>query len=163
MRDHDPSSITPRIKILLHKRNKLRRAGKMEEADHVAVKVNRQVARDRSTALAGTSDADTKRLCGLSRRTGNWNVNQQTISNIELNYIKDYFGVFTNIATNPEYDRSAVIKAAPRAPHRAVVIIFPVLNAGCKVPETRSLIGYCLHVYNVQFIFIFKFYMYICK
>ena len=57
----------------------------MQEADHITVKVNRQVARDRSTALAGASDADTKRLRGLLRRTGNWGVNKQTVSNIDLN------------------------------------------------------------------------------
>ena len=40
MRERDPSYITPRIKILLRKRNKLRRAGKIEQADYIAVKVN---------------------------------------------------------------------------------------------------------------------------
>ena len=30
-----------------------------------------------------------------------------------------------------------------------VVIILRFQNADCNVPETRSLIGYCLHVYNV--------------
>ena len=33
--------------------------------------------------------------------------------------------------------------------------IFRFLNAGCKERETRSLIGYCLHVCNAQFILIF--------
>ena len=48
-----------------------------------------------------------------------------------------------------------------------VVIILRFQNVCCNVPETRSLIGYCLHVimYNVQFILIqflfLKFHIYI--
>ena len=70
MRESDPSYITPRIKILLRKRNKLRRAGKMEQADYIAVKANRLIAHNRSTALAGASNTDTKQLWGLLKRTG---------------------------------------------------------------------------------------------
>ena len=43
--------------------------------------------------------------------------NKQTISNIDLNQINDYFA---NVATDPIYDRGKVIKAALRAPHRVV-------------------------------------------
>ena len=38
---------------------------------------------------------------------------------------------------------------------------FRFLNVGFSVPETRTLIGYCLHVYNVQFIL--KFHRYFCN
>ena len=116
MRERDPSYITPRIKILLRKRNKLRRAGKIEEADYIAVKVNPLIAHNRSTALAGSSNADAKQLCGLLKRTGTLGANKQTVFNIYPNQINDYFA---NIATDHDYDRSAVIKAALRAPHHA--------------------------------------------
>ena len=41
MRERDPSYVTPRIKLLLRKRNKLRRAGKIEHADCISAKINR--------------------------------------------------------------------------------------------------------------------------
>ena len=87
MRERDPSYIyiTPKINIFFRRRNKLRRAGKMEQADYIAVKVNRIIARSRSSALAGSSDTDTNRLCGLLRRTGNWGVNKQTVAHIDPN------------------------------------------------------------------------------
>ena len=56
-------------------------------------------------------------LWSLLKRTGNWGANKQTISNIDLNQINDYFA---NIATELDYDRDKVIKAALRAPHRVV-------------------------------------------
>ena len=62
MRERDPSYITPRIKILLRKCNKLRRAGRIEQADYTAVNINRLIARNRSTALAGAKNNDTKQL-----------------------------------------------------------------------------------------------------
>ena len=51
------------------------------------------------------------------KRTGNWGTNKETLSNIDLNQINDYFA---NIETDPVYDRGKVIKAALRAPHRVV-------------------------------------------
>ena len=52
MRERDPSYITPRIKLLLRKRIKLRRAGRVEHDDNLIVKINRGIARNRSSALA---------------------------------------------------------------------------------------------------------------
>ena len=72
MRERDPSYITPRIKTLLRRRNKLMRAGKTEHADHIAQKVNRLIAHSRSIALAGASNTDTRQLLSLLKRTGNW-------------------------------------------------------------------------------------------
>ena len=55
MRERNPSYITPCIKLLLHKRNKLRSAGKVEHADNHAVKINRCIARTRSSAYSNCS------------------------------------------------------------------------------------------------------------
>ena len=79
-------------------------------------KVNRVIAFNRRTALAGASDANTRRLWDLLRLTGNWGVNKQTVSNIDQNQIYDYF---VNAATELDYDRRAVINAALRALRRA--------------------------------------------
>ena len=62
MRERDPSYITPRTKLLLLKRNKLRRAGRVEHADNLAVKINRCIARNRSSALARAKHSDTRQL-----------------------------------------------------------------------------------------------------
>ena len=66
MRERDPSYITPGIKILLRKRNNLRRADKIEQADYMVVKVNRLIAHTRRTAS----------LWGLLKPTGNWGANK---------------------------------------------------------------------------------------
>ena len=89
----------------------------MEQADHIALKVNRLIAHNRSIALAGASNTDTRQLWSLLKRIGNWGANKQTISNIDLNQINDYFA---NIAIDPVCDRGKVIKAALRAHHRVV-------------------------------------------
>ena len=81
---------------------------------NIAVKINREMARNRSTVLAGASDTDIKRLWSLLRRTGISSVNKQTVSNINPKYpINDYVA---DIATDPDYDRSAVIKANATSP-----------------------------------------------
>ena len=118
MRERDPSYITQRIKILLRKRNKMRRTGKIEQADYIAV--NRLIVHNRSTALAGASNTDTKQLWGFFKRTGYWGANKQTVSNIHSNQINDYF---VNISTDTDYDLSAVIKVALRAPHHAAIFV----------------------------------------
>ena len=43
-------------------------------------------------------------------------MNKQTVSSTDPNQINDYFA---NIATDPDYDHSAVIKVALGAPHHA--------------------------------------------
>ena len=72
----------------------------MKQADYITVKVIYLIAYNRSTALAGASNTDTKQLWGLLKRTGNWGINMQTVSNIDSNQIKDYFA---SIATDPDY------------------------------------------------------------
>ena len=91
MRARDPSYITPRIKLLLRKRNKLRRAGNDEQADNIAVKTNNVTARYRSTALAGAGYKDTKQLWAMLKQTENWGGKKQLISNGDQNLINDHF------------------------------------------------------------------------
>ena len=64
----------------------------------IAVKINRLIARYRSTALAGANNKDTQQLWALLRKTGNWGVNKQSVSNIDVNVINDFFA---NIVTEP--------------------------------------------------------------
>ena len=72
MPEWDPAYITPRIKLDLQKRNKLRRTRKFEKADRIAVKINKQIACNRSTALSDMSNVDSKHLQAMFMQTGNW-------------------------------------------------------------------------------------------
>ena len=71
MCERDPPYVTPRIKLLLRKRNKLRRSGSCEEADNIARKINDLIARNRSQLLSGAATIDTIKLWSL-KNTGNW-------------------------------------------------------------------------------------------
>ena len=71
MRERDPPYVTPRIKLLLCKRNKLRRSGRCEEADTIARRINDQIARNRSQVLSGASTTYTKKLWSRLKNTGN--------------------------------------------------------------------------------------------
>ena len=52
MRISENPYITPTIKMLLRKRNKLRRSDKVTAADHLAVRINRLISQERSRALS---------------------------------------------------------------------------------------------------------------
>ena len=101
MSERDPSYVTPRIKLLLRKRKKLRRAGKIEHACCISVKINRLIAKNRSTALAGASNADTKQLWAILKKTGNGSAQKQTVTNLDPDQVNDYF---VGIATDSNYN-----------------------------------------------------------
>ena len=65
MRERDPSYIS----LLLRKRNKLRIAGLIDHDDNLAVKINRCIARNRSSALVGAKNSDTRQLWALLKHT----------------------------------------------------------------------------------------------
>lgn len=62
MRPRDPDFITPAIKLLLRKRNRLRRGGKFIEADALATKLNVLIRDVRSRRLDKMADASSKQL-----------------------------------------------------------------------------------------------------
>ena len=116
MKERDPAYITPRIKLLLRRRNKLWRAGKAEQADIIAVKLNKLIARNRSSALAAASNKDTRQLWALLKQTGNWGEKKQSIPNGDPNLINDHFA---SIVSDSSYNREAVIKASLQEVHNA--------------------------------------------
>ena len=109
MRERVPTYITPRIKLRLSRRNKLKRAGKAEQADIIAVKINKLIARNRSSALAAASNKDTRQLWALLKQTRNWGDKKLSIPNGDQNLINDHFA---SIASDSSYNREAVIKAS---------------------------------------------------
>ena len=50
--NREPSFVTPKIKILLRKRNKLRRAGKLARADKLSATVGKLIAKNQSRILS---------------------------------------------------------------------------------------------------------------
>ena len=79
----------------------------MSKQNCIALKINRLIVQNRSTALASANDKDTKELWALLRKTGNWCVNKQSVSNIDDNVINEFFA---NIATDPNYRCADVIQ-----------------------------------------------------
>ena len=69
MRERNPLYVAPRIKLIMRKRYKLRRADKAGQADNIAGKINKLIAHYRSAALSGASNRDTKKLCCLLKQT----------------------------------------------------------------------------------------------
>ena len=62
MRERDLPYVTTHIKLLLRKRNKLRRTGRYEKADNIARTFNDLIAYNSSQVLSGASTIDTKRV-----------------------------------------------------------------------------------------------------
>jgi len=65
----DPVFMTPLIKQLLKGRNKLRRSGKIEQANVLAEKINRLIAQERSRTLSRLDTAGPKKLWDAVRAT----------------------------------------------------------------------------------------------
>ena len=96
--------------MLLRKRNKLRRSGRAEQANHIALEINKLIAHNRSTARAGAEDTDTKQLWALLKQTGNWDSSEQAgLHRSDPNEINDFFA---DIASDPNYSRDFVMQAA---------------------------------------------------
>jgi len=89
----DPPFITPLIKQLLWKRNKLRRRGKTSQANTLAVKINSLIIQSRSQSLSKLSEATSKQLWAavkpsVSSKNGNSTLVDRILSDVEVN---DYF------------------------------------------------------------------------
>lgn len=95
------------------KRSQLRRAGSIEQADHLAGKIHWLVAGNRSAALADAKNTVTKQLWALLKETG---IKKQTVTDIDPNQINDYFA---SLATDPNYSCNNVVKAELQASHRS--------------------------------------------
>ena len=56
----------------------------------------------------------------MLRKTGNWDANKQSVSNIDVKVINDFFA---NIATDPNYSRADVIQTDPQPPQRPYIFL----------------------------------------
>ena len=72
---NDTPYITPPIRVLLRKRNKLLRPGKIDSAQSITIRIGKMIAGVRSKLLSKASTSDTKQLWQLLRSTRNWSRN----------------------------------------------------------------------------------------
>jgi len=67
----DPQYVTPLVKMLLKRHNRLRRQGRHDEANVVAQKINNLITTNRSSSLNKLSSASTKELWAAVNKTRN--------------------------------------------------------------------------------------------
>ena len=84
----DPSFVTPFVKSLLKKRNILRRAGRLTQADNLAIRINDIIVEGRSKTLTKAAASNIKELWALLKKTKNWGsrcAQQESLG--DVNYI----------------------------------------------------------------------------
>ena len=105
---NDPYFVSPLVKKLLRKRNKLCHRGKVAEAAALSVKINELVAENKQKLMEKASNGDTKTLWKAISTTSNTKKSQ-------YNLLADFDSVdtinehFTAIATDPDYDITSPI------------------------------------------------------
>ena len=104
----DPEYITPLVKGLLRKRYKLRRRGRVAEADVLAQKINQLIANVRSKRLSQLNNVSTKVLW----KNVNAHYRDAAVGNLrsllfDVNNACEYFA---NVSFDPTYDQANVAK-----------------------------------------------------
>jgi len=99
----DPAFITPLIKSLLKTRNKYRRSGLIEQANTLAVKINKPITQERSRSLERLDSAGPKKLWDVVRKnSGSNNRCSHHPLLADPNAVNDFFG---NISYDSSYKR----------------------------------------------------------
>lgn len=115
IRSTEPYYITPFIKSLLVRRNKLRRKGRINEADELASKINdliRQTQLDRLSKLSTSNTAELWKFV----RTKQGNASMNLSSNNLLSSPDDVNDFFAQISTDINYNISDVLSACDASP-----------------------------------------------
>ena len=103
MKAKDPAFITPNIKLLLHRRNKLRKLGRIEQADAIASKINKMIDYNRKQLLVNAECQDTAKLWSMLRRTNNWGARKSRLG--VCGSADDVNNYFATVATDNNYSR----------------------------------------------------------
>jgi len=98
----DPEFITPRVKAMLRKRNRLRRKGRLEEADSLAQQINTVITNGRSNALNKLETASTKELWNAVNKTRKSKVKGHAYTTLRDPDAVNTF--FATVATKDAYD-----------------------------------------------------------
>ena len=107
LRNHEPPYITPHIKLLLKKRNRLMRRGRTVEADTLSLNIGERIAKARSRLLSKATLKDTKQLWSLIKKS---NPSPSALTaNTETNLTADDLNRhFAKIATDCDYNEDAI-------------------------------------------------------
>ena len=114
IRSNEPYYITPLVKSLLDKRNRLRRTGRIHEADVVAETVNKMIVSLQAKRLSDLSTATPKELWNAVKSCSG----QSNTSNPQSEFLRNPNAVnqyFAKISTNDNYDISEVNKLRSNA------------------------------------------------
>ena len=109
LRAKSPFFLTPLISQLLRRRNRFMRAGKLDKAGDISVKVGKLLADRRAQMLADLNDRDTRQLWAAVNTSRNRSV-CNPLSHYgdrfaDANAINEHF---VEIATDPSYDRQQI-------------------------------------------------------
>ena len=103
----DPDFITPLVKSLLRRRNKLRNKGRISEADDLAVKINKLITDKQMRKLNKLTLAGTRELWAAVKKTAvSANMSENDILS-DPDKVNEYFA---NICTTDTYDINEVEK-----------------------------------------------------
>ena len=101
---NDPVFVTPMVKLLLKRRNKLRRKGRIIDSDELAQKINSLINENRSTSLSKLNNSNVKQLWAAVKHTrgstGYSNVNPHPLLH-DINAVNSHFAT---VSTKNEYD-----------------------------------------------------------
>jgi len=116
MRDKDPPYITPAIRILLRKRDKLTRRGQITQADLLSKKIGKAIERARANSLKKANASDTRQLWQVLRTSRNWSGKKRSNSSFNLSpdfnpTANDLNSYYAGVSTDPLYSQSAVADA----------------------------------------------------
>lgn len=104
----DPDYVTPFIKSLLRQRNRLRRKGRTDDADIIALKINSLITQNRATRLEKLSTATSKQLWDAVNKSRHHNADNGSLLLMrDPDAINDFFA---NIAAKENYDRNELLK-----------------------------------------------------
>jgi len=96
--------VTPLFKSLLRQRNRLRRKGRIEDAEKIALKINSIITHNQATRLEKLSTATSKQLWDAVTKSRNCNANNGSLLLMrDPDTINDFFA---NIAAKEHYDRN---------------------------------------------------------
>ena len=132
MRKTEPWFITPLIKSLLRKRNKLNRRGQVQLAADLSTKIGRLIMDVKRKTFNGIDRTDTRKIWQTINKKTNYR-NKNAIQNfikIDEQTCEDINKHFVNIATDEGYDIDEYKK------------IVDQLAAGCSIEETADIQEY---------------------
>jgi hypothetical protein len=99
----DPDYVTPAIKSMLRRKNRLMRSGRLEEAGALAKKIGITITRHNSTELLHTDSRNSKEMWDkVKKLTGRRNdqFNSQTCPSVTAEALNNYFA---DISTDKDY------------------------------------------------------------